>query len=421
MNAKQNEPKLTYALDTSGKMVSIHDVLRGKRCNCRCPKCNQLLDAKLGHGRRQPHFAHQIDSDCHGSYMTALHMLAEQIICQKKAVRAPAYKVIEEQTLKFKQVSAEIRIERNDIQPDIRGISEDDNIWYIEIRNTNEVDDKKREKLINSNISCLEIDVSEQSLENLETFLLNSSDNREWINNPNYEEQIAANNRKRVNIVEKALFESKKLLIPPYDNFESREIIFDTIILEYKQDDGLYTRIKCTTTDAENFTIDICLKDNLKEIKNYISSHSECAGFIICVDNIPLINEFSYNDLYFEGLYEIETPPEKQSLSNDTLKDTLEEHYWTIKEYDKQLQKGIYITDSGIDTSIIMKEIVDQKILVLYCANIDDAPCCLYHVGIVEVHDGKIIKRKLGDYVHESEAVRSFKMRVNIHNQSKVH
>ena len=81
IKGNNKEPKLTYALDSSDKMVHIASVERGLSCNCRCPKCNEFLVAKLGHeGGRQSHFAHRKGSDCHGSYMSALHKLAEQII-----------------------------------------------------------------------------------------------------------------------------------------------------------------------------------------------------------------------------------------------------------------------------------------------------------------------------------------------------
>ncbi len=102
MKANHKDPKLTYALAPSGKMVHIGCVERGLSCNCRCPKCQEPLVAKLGHeGGRQSHFAHQKGSDCHGSYMTALHMLAEQIIKEEKTVMAPPYKEIEKQQLFF--------------------------------------------------------------------------------------------------------------------------------------------------------------------------------------------------------------------------------------------------------------------------------------------------------------------------------
>ena len=182
MGAYYNEPKLTYAIDSSGKMVNIGSVERGLSCNCRCPKCNESLVAKLGHeGGRQPHFAHRKDSNCHGSYMSALHKLAEQIIEEEKAVMAPKYKIIEKKKLEFESVEVEQRVERKDLQPDIVGVTSNGLRWFVEIRNTHEVKEDKRAKLIESNITCLEIDVREQTLENLKSFLLESAECREWI------------------------------------------------------------------------------------------------------------------------------------------------------------------------------------------------------------------------------------------------
>ncbi len=191
MKDNQKEPKLTYALDSSGKMVHISNVKRGLSCDCRCPKCNELLVAKLGHeGGRQAHFAHHKGSNCYGSYMSALHKLAEQIIEGEKAVMAPAYKSIDKQKLSFEHVEVEQRVERKDLQPDIVGVTSNGLRWFIEIRNTHEVDEDKRAKLIESKITCLEIDVRDQTLENLKSFLLESTESREWINNPIYDKKI---------------------------------------------------------------------------------------------------------------------------------------------------------------------------------------------------------------------------------------
>lgn len=193
MKGKLKDPQLTYALDAMGKMIYIGDVERGLSCNCHCPKCNEPLIAKLGHeGGRQSHFAHKNDSDCRGSYMTALHKLAEQIIEEEKAVMVPAYKEIERQRLSFVQVEVEQRVERKDLQPDIVGITADGLRWFIEIRNTHEVDETKKDKLLESGITCLEIDVREQKLEDLKSFILESAENREWINNSNYDAQITS-------------------------------------------------------------------------------------------------------------------------------------------------------------------------------------------------------------------------------------
>lgn len=225
------EPKLTYALDTSGKMVHVLDVARGKYCNCRCPKCKEPLDAKQGNGGRQPHFAHQKNSDCQGAYMSALHKLAEQIIEEEKAVMVPSYKIIGEQKLLFKEVEVEQRVDRNDMQPDLVGITEDSKRWIIEIRNTHEVDITKRQKIIDNNITCLEINVRDQTLENLKSFLLESTENREWINNPIYEKRIEEIKREKVNRIVRLLSEKNELIIPVYKEYEQITIRFKDIQL----------------------------------------------------------------------------------------------------------------------------------------------------------------------------------------------
>lgn len=185
--------KLPYALDSEDKLISINDVtVSGLACNCRCPKCRERLEARIGTGKREKHFAHSKHSNCHGAYMTILHMRSEEIIEKQKAVMAPKYTskygALLPRMLEFVDVEVERREDRKDLQPDIVGITEDGKRWAIEICNTHEVNDKKRQKLFESGITCLEIDVSNQTVENLEDFLLHSNLCREWINNPNDEE-----------------------------------------------------------------------------------------------------------------------------------------------------------------------------------------------------------------------------------------
>lgn len=186
------EPMLPYALNENGELVSIQSVEKGLSCKCICPKCKKPLVAKLGNeGGRQPHFAH-FDTECHGAYMTALHLLSEQIIRREKAVMAPGYQSIPAVKLLFENVEIEKRNDRHDLQPDIVGVTDDKLRWHIEIVNTHKVDDNKITKIKESDITCLEIDVSKQLLdeESLKDFLLNSTESRIWINNPIYEERV---------------------------------------------------------------------------------------------------------------------------------------------------------------------------------------------------------------------------------------
>lgn len=133
MNTNLKEPELTYALNKEGQMVSILDVPNGLSCNCSCPKCKQPLVARNNERNiRQKHFSHYGSTEnsanhaCHGYYMTALHLLAEQIIKKKKEVMAPAYESIDANVIKFNEVVVEEFYEKTKIKPDVIGITQND-------------------------------------------------------------------------------------------------------------------------------------------------------------------------------------------------------------------------------------------------------------------------------------------------------
>lgn len=216
------EPLLTYALDATGRMVSIECVDNGLACNCICPKCQQPLIAKNEGEIRQKHFAHQgvygnnTTHICHNYYITALHRLSEQIILDHKSIMAPAYKEeIQAHRILFTDVEVEERKDRPDLQPDIVGITERGYRCLIEIRNTSKVNPYKKRKIINDGLICMEIDVKDVSLENLEDFLLNSSERRIWINNPEYERYIEGKKKKKVTIDENS--SNERNIISPID------------------------------------------------------------------------------------------------------------------------------------------------------------------------------------------------------------
>lgn len=290
MSNYQKEPKLTYALNECGKMVCIDSVERGLDCNCFCPKCKERLIARLGKGKRQPHFAHQKESNCQGSYMTALHMLAEQIIRDEKAVMAPAYIDIPKHLFSFKHVEVEQRVDRNDMQPDLVGITEDDKRWAIEIRNTHEVDETKIDKIKASNITCLEIDVRDQTLENLKSFLLESTENRKWINNPYYEKQIEEAKQKVVSEIVDYLLKKPNLLIPEYGDFESKPIGLEEASIISKTDNGLFVRVKTISSDGIVYNFNIGSAQTIDKERKALElekdkEHNELA---IYTDDLPI-------------------------------------------------------------------------------------------------------------------------------------
>ena len=313
MKGNRKDPQLTYALDALGKMIYIGNVeKRGLSCNCRCPKCNEPLEAKLGHeGGRQAHFAHRKGSDCHGSYMTALHKLAEQIIEEEKAIMAPAYKEIGRQKLSFVQVEVEQRVERKDLQPDIVGITADGLRWAIEVRNTHEVNDTKTAKLVESNITCLEIDVREQKLEDLKSFILESAENREWINNPNYDAQIDESNRKRVSKVEKYLLGCTELTIPAYENYDSRKISIKEAFVLSKTGDMFFSQVKVLSSDEIPYIFNIGSQDIL-ETNIHREHEADCNELSIVTDSISLEDDIYSSTLDLSWSYHFVTEKEQE-------------------------------------------------------------------------------------------------------------
>ena len=84
--------RLKYAVDESSNLlVSVDAVANGLHCNCICPHCKQKLIAKNGGLKRDHHFAHYSGIECKGARMTALHMLAQQIIEKQKTIMLHDY------------------------------------------------------------------------------------------------------------------------------------------------------------------------------------------------------------------------------------------------------------------------------------------------------------------------------------------
>lgn len=524
MRDNNKEPKLTYALDSSDKMVHIGSVERGLSCNCRCPKCNEFLVAKLGHeGGRQSHFAHRKGSDCHGSYMSALHKLAEQIIEEEKAVTVPAYKEIDKQKLEFEKVEVEQRVERKDLQPDIVGVTSDELRWFIEIRNTHEVDEAKRAKLIESNITCLEIDVREQTLENLKSFLLESTENRDWINNPNYESQIAEAKRNIVSQVERLILDSKELTIPLYADTDNQIINIKEVTSLSRSDDGLYVRLKVISSDDISYVFEIGSHDII-ETTNDLFRH-DCNELRIYTDNFSLDSFITLNALEIKWSYHFATEKERETRikeyksnpqyevrpktdcyskckyrpflgnciysktiisqhgvdyvvcnkgkrqkdeagvpsrnlisdyrpSSDTRSHSLNEafleknlrernytknsqikpnreastvqpqseplhvslpfdRFWTTEEILTQLQlTGSYETEKGLLVEVVKYDRTDGGVLLLYKDPAEVKTYCPFHLAIINVSNGDLLRNKVADFTNRKAAMDSYYMRL---------
>ena len=89
-----------------------------------------------------------------------------------------------ERDVEFKDVRIDSRYEREDKQPDVIATTHDDKQYLIEFVFLYKVQHKHA--LDYKNLTCLEVDLSNQSLETLERFLLESAEDRKWLNNEDY-------------------------------------------------------------------------------------------------------------------------------------------------------------------------------------------------------------------------------------------
>lgn len=203
-----------------GRIISISDILalpnpetmRGSKCQCICPhpNCGRPLDAKLGYGKKEPHFAHQKGHNgiCDIAYAneTALHMMAKEIIAEEGKFACPSVEigwkdidvnaipldVLDEIPIYrpktggvFECTNVELEKRIADIVPDIV-VSASTRTCLIEIFVTHRVPPEKRALISQLCLPTIEIDLSdfkekEVSREELRNVLLTPNERMNWI------------------------------------------------------------------------------------------------------------------------------------------------------------------------------------------------------------------------------------------------
>ena len=188
------DPIIAIDKDTH-QLRKVMDVENGQRCNCVCAECGGALEACQGESRQ--YFRHQSnDRKCVGSWESQLHLLSKYIIEQNKSITLPKwtgkYLVVGAKRQEFTKIQVEVT--QDVLKPDclctyVDEKGEEKTLW-VEILNTHAVDEEKTQKIKERGVACVEIDVSglfpnkEINEEVLKEFLLNSTENRHWINNP---------------------------------------------------------------------------------------------------------------------------------------------------------------------------------------------------------------------------------------------
>ncbi len=203
---------LTYWVHKeSRRLIPVNEAERGLFCNCICPECGGDLVKKdrWEFRKRRAHFAHYRNTEfCteEKAYESTLHKLWKQILFEEKAIFLPEYSVFSDlywiilpsKKTWFKTVEVEERID--DLIPDIIWNNQSGSLW-IELVNThyiNSINSDKLQKIRDRWIECIEIDLKWQDLDTLKEFLLNSDENRYWINSPRNQFEVEELHKQKI-------------------------------------------------------------------------------------------------------------------------------------------------------------------------------------------------------------------------------
>lgn len=155
--------KLPFGLGKYDKKIyHISEVKRGKECNCVCPYCGQDLLAKKGNIRSH-HFAH-VKKECKYAFETAVHMYIKEILSNNNKIYVPGHNFAKEMYLHYNRVESETRF--GGVIPDIViYVGKQNKPLLIEINVTHPIDVNKLEKIINMDISVLQINICDSNFD----------------------------------------------------------------------------------------------------------------------------------------------------------------------------------------------------------------------------------------------------------------
>lgn len=185
--------ELIYGIEPNDRTVHISEVVRGLRCDCRCPACDQALVAKKG-TKQLHHFAHyNKTAACSHAAETNAHLWAKEVLEREKRLSIPA--ILAEHAGHTEIVSpakihefAHARLEKrlDTIVPDVVLITANGTPLIVEVRVTHACEEAKLAKLRNDALSAVEIDLrrfrTSTDRAAVEEALLTSAP-REWLSN----------------------------------------------------------------------------------------------------------------------------------------------------------------------------------------------------------------------------------------------
>lgn len=154
---------MTIAVDAGDRVVSIHEVVRGLACRCRCIECNEIVVARQGL-QRMHHFSHASQkTPCEVMPESFLHRYAKQVVRESLGLQLPPqpghHPDSEDQSSWWDFESVKEEPWMGDFRPDL--IAElTDGPLLIEFACTSFVDEEKQARIEQLGVRAVEIDLS---------------------------------------------------------------------------------------------------------------------------------------------------------------------------------------------------------------------------------------------------------------------
>ncbi|NUU44520.1 hypothetical protein [Tardiphaga robiniae] len=221
--------ELVYAIDAAGKIRHISEVERGYACDCTCPACGAMLNARKGPDNVH-HFGHRSFFSCANGPETALHKLAKEIISTERRLLVPEVKAIfgeqsslihQRKLVCFDEVVEEAR-HLSQLVPDIHA-KLDEHHLFVEIYVTHACDELKRENLRANGVAAVEIDLSRLRRDSERSVVRDAvieKADRQWLFHPRIDAAVDAMriaHRAKVNAQRKQFDDEVSVRLRRYD------------------------------------------------------------------------------------------------------------------------------------------------------------------------------------------------------------
>lgn len=196
-----HERMLVFGL-RDGQTWHVKDVPSGKACGCICPACGEPLIAVNQGVKKAAHFRHEAHSDCASGYETALHLAGKEALLRLRRVALPTFRkqlhaqacdgrifteeVVLDQVVTVMADRAWEEVWMDSFRPDVV-FEAGGHRLLIEVKVTHAVDDEKLAKLVASDVSAIEIDLSHlepevlRDRETFEAYVISDLWNRRWL------------------------------------------------------------------------------------------------------------------------------------------------------------------------------------------------------------------------------------------------